>query len=139
MDELDGRLIGLLRKDGRTSLSDLATTLNIQRSTVRARLERLRETGEIVGFTVLTRKDVQTSPIRGLMMLAIAGGAAEKVRRMLLTMPSVVAVHSTNGTWDLIAEINEDSLEAFDLVLTRIRRLEMIARSETSLLLSTQR
>jgi DNA-binding Lrp family transcriptional regulator len=139
MDVLDGTLIGLLKRNGRASLSELATDLGVQRSTVRARLDRLVAGGEIAGFTVLTRADVAPSPVRGLMMLEIAGRGAEKVAKALGAMPEVQAVHSTNGTWDLIAEIGTATLERFDAVLTTIRRMDAITRSETSLLLSTRR
>lgn len=139
MDEMDGRLIAALRRNGRASLSELALELGVQRSTVRARLDKLVAGGEIQGFTVLTRADVSAAPVRGLMMLEIAGRGAEKVARSLRAMPQVTAVHSTNGTWDLIAEISEETLERFDAVLTQIRRIDAITRSETSLLLSTRR
>lgn len=136
---MDNALIGLLRRNGRASLSELAADLGVQRSTVRARLDRLISGGEIAGFTVLTRADVSDAPVRGLMMLAIAGRGAEKVNKALRQHREVQAVHSTNGSWDLIAEINTDTLEAFDKVLTSIRKMEEITRSETNLLLSTRR
>ncbi len=136
---MDGRLIGALRRNGRASLSDLAADLGVTRSTVRARLDRLVAGGEIAGFTVLTRSDVRPDAVRGFMMLEIAGRGAEKIVKRLTSMPEVLAVHSTNGTWDMIAEIGTDTLEAFDQVLFAIRRLEGVTRSETSLLLSTRR
>ncbi len=139
MDEMDGRLIAMLRRDGRASLSALAEGLGITRATVKARLDRLQAGGEIAGFTVLTRADVAPQPVRGLMMLAITGRGTERVQKALGVMPEVLAVHSTNGTWDLIAEIGTDTLEAFDAVLFAIRRMDAIARSETNLLLSTRR
>lgn len=139
MDNLDKRLIAGLRKDGRASLSVLAQDLNVTRATVRARLQRLQDSGEILGFTVLTKSDVAARPVRGLMMLAITGHLTEKVSRALRGLPQVSAVHATNGTWDLIAEIETETLEAFDQVLTQIRRMDAIARSETNLLLSTKR
>jgi DNA-binding Lrp family transcriptional regulator len=139
MDNLDGRLIATLRQNGRASLSELANTLGVTRSTVRIRLDRLVATGEIAGFTVLTRSDIQPDPVRGLMMLEVAGRGAERAMKRLTAIPEVRAVHSTNGTWDLIAEISAETLEAFDQVLFTIRRLEGVTRSETSLLLSTRR
>ena len=139
MDELDSHLVAALKRNGRASLSELADLLGVTRSTVRVRLDRLVQGGEIAGFTVLTRSDVRPDPVRGLMMLEIAGRGAEKVMKQLQRMPEVQAVHSTNGTWDLIAEIGTDTLENFDLVLFAIRRLEGVTRSETNLLLSTRR
>ena len=139
MDELDGRLIAALKRNGRASLSELAADLGVTRSTVRVRLDRLVQGGEIVGFTILTRSDVRPDAVRGLMMLEIAGRGAERTMTRLRAMPEVQAVHSTNGTWDLIAEIGAATLEQFDQVLFAIRRLDGVTRSETSLLLSTRR
>jgi DNA-binding Lrp family transcriptional regulator len=51
----------------------------------------------------------------------------------------VEALHTTNGRWDLVAEIRADSLESFNEVISRIRAIESILRTETSLLLSTHK
>ena len=48
-------------------------------------------------------------------------------------------LHTTNGRWDIIAELHADTLEEFDRVLSRIRRIEGVANSETNLLLSTHK
>ena len=139
MDEMDTRLIAALRRDGRAALADLASALGVTRTTVRARLAKLRESGDILGFTVLTKGDVATAPVRGLMMLGIEGRGTERVISRLQGLPEVVAVHSTNGTWDLIAELATETLEALDRALFVIRRYEGVTRSETHLLLSTRR
>lgn len=139
MNETDKRLIAYLRQDGRATIAKIASDLGLARNTVRTRLAQLETDGEIAGFTVLTKSDLATHPVRGLMMLEIAGRGTEKVQRMLRQLPEVQAVHSTNGAWDLIAEIGTETLEDFDRILTQIRRQEQITKSETSLLLSTRR
>lgn len=139
MDETDDALVAALRHDARASLSDLAARLGVSRTTVRARLARLRQGGEIVGFSVITRADVARDPVRGLMMIGIEGRGAERIKRQLGAMSELRAVHSTNGRWDLIVEIGTATLAQFDLVLDRIRRFEGVVASETSLLLSTQK
>lgn len=139
MDDVDHRLIGELRRDGRAAVTDLAGRLGIARATVQARIERLTAQGEIVGFTVLTRGDVSAQPVRGLMMIGIEGRGAERIMARLAGLPEVQAVHSTNGRWDLIAEIGAQTLEELDAVLFRIRGFEGVMASETSLLLATRR
>ena len=139
MDDTDRKLLAALRRDGRAALSDLAITLGITRATVRARIEKLTQSGEIQGFSVLTRGDLAESPVRALTMLAIAGPGMERIRRQLSGLAQVQAVHATNGKWDIIVQIGTDTLEALDRVLGDIRRLEGVATSETSLLLSTSR
>ncbi|MBB3994592.1 DNA-binding Lrp family transcriptional regulator [Sulfitobacter undariae] len=139
LDEIDDRLIAALRHDARASLSDLAARLEMSRTTVRSRLARLQQRGEIVGFSVITRADVARDPVRGLMMIGIEGRGAERIKRQLGGMAELRAVHSTNGRWDLIVEIGTATLLELDRVLDRIRKLEGVVASETSLLLSTQK
>ncbi|MHA6346458.1 Lrp/AsnC family transcriptional regulator [Roseivivax sp. CAU 1761] len=139
MDDHDLALIAALRRDARASLSDLALALGVSRTTVRARLDRLRRSGDILGFTVVLKEDVARDPVRALMMIGIEGRGTERVQRHLSGMPEVRALHSTNGRWDLIAELGTVSLEALDACLTRIRRLDGVTTSETSLLLATRR
>jgi DNA-binding Lrp family transcriptional regulator len=138
-DDTDQRLIAELRRDGRASYSDLADRIGISRATVRARMDRMLASGEIAGFTVVTRGDATASPVRGLMMIAIEGRGAERIMARLAGFPEVQAVHSTNGRWDLIAEIGTRTLEDFDAVLFRVRGLDGVTASETSLLLATRR
>ena len=139
MDDMDQRLIAALKRDGRASLSELAADLKITRTTVRSRIARLEASGIIAGFTVLTQADIAMSPVRGMMMLEIEGRGTEKIMARLAGLPEVIAVHSTNGAWDLIAEIGTETLEQLDNTLFAIRRMEGITRSETNLLLSTRR
>lgn len=139
LDEQDERLIAALRRDGRASVSELAARLGLSRATVRARMDRLATRGEIVGFTVLTRGDVTAAPVRGLMMIGIEGRGTDRIAARLSGMPAVQALHSTNGKWDLIAELGTGTLEELDAALAQIRRLDGVATSETSLLLTTRR
>lgn len=139
MDDLDQRLIAELRRDGRASLSELAERLALSRATIRARMERLVARGEIAGFTVVTRADVTAAPVRGLMMIGIEGRGGEKIMARLAGLPAVMAVHSTNGKWDLIVELSTQTLLELDDVIHRIRNIEGVMTSETNLLLSTRK
>ncbi|MCM2560934.1 Lrp/AsnC family transcriptional regulator [Lutimaribacter sp. EGI FJ00015] len=137
MDDLDHALIRALRQDARAPLSSLSALLGVSRATVRARIDKLRQSGEIVGFTVLLKGDVARDPVRGLMMLGIEGRGADRIKRQLAGLPQVQAVHATNGRWDLIVELGTETLAQLDGVLNAIRRFDGVATSETSLLLST--
>ncbi|WP_323804496.1 Lrp/AsnC family transcriptional regulator [Sulfitobacter litoralis] len=53
-DNLDRKLIVILREDGRAPISKLATQLQVSRATVQSRLDRLLDSGAVLGFTCLT-------------------------------------------------------------------------------------
>nr|WP_275748860.1 Lrp/AsnC family transcriptional regulator [Hoeflea sp. YIM 152468]MDF1606554.1 Lrp/AsnC family transcriptional regulator [Hoeflea sp. YIM 152468] len=139
MDDIDIRLIAALRRDGRASISDLAVQLKLARATVRSRIERLLASGEIAGFSVLTRADVTAAPIRGLTLICIEGRGTDRIIAQLQGLPAVQAVHSTNGRWDLIIELATDTLQDLDDTLVRIRKFDGITTSETNLILSSRR
>ena len=136
-DGLDRELISLLRRDGRAPLSKLATILDVSRGTVQNRLDRLLSSGAILGFSVRVREDYGLDSIRALMMIEVAGRSTTQIIRQLRGIPELVALHTTNGSWDLIAEIQTSSLAEFDRVLREVRMIEGVLNSETSLILST--
>ncbi|CUW99890.1 UNVERIFIED_ORG: DNA-binding Lrp family transcriptional regulator [Rhizobium sp. SORGH_AS260] len=139
MDKLDERLITLLRHNGRRSISDLAVETETSRATVRSRIERMENDGTIIGYTVILRADAVEAAIRGIMMIEIEGHVTDRVIRTLGGFPEISEIHTTNGRWDLIVELNAATLSDFDAVLRRIRLVPGITGSETSLLLSTPR
>ena len=89
MDDVDQRLISALRHDARASLSDLALTLGVSRTTVRGRIEKLRRLGDIVGFTVVLKGDAARDPVRGLMMIGIEGRGTDRILRQLNGLSAV--------------------------------------------------
>ncbi|PZQ58943.1 MAG: AsnC family transcriptional regulator [Phenylobacterium zucineum] len=138
-DELDQRLVALLRADSRTPAATLAKALKVSRGTVQNRIERLLARGVIQGFTIKTRPELDAGRVRAVMTIAIEGERSGAVVKALKGFPEVSAVHTTNGRWDLVAELDVESLGAFSLALDRVRQIEGIASTETSILLATQK
>ena len=137
LDELDRRMIDVLRSDGRAPVSKLADILGVTRGTVQARIDRLLDSGALLGFTVRVRQDHDAHAIRAVMMIEVAGKSTTAIIKRLRGMPELHSLHTTNGSWDLIAEIRASSLQDFDRVLREVRQIDGILNSETSILLSS--
>ncbi len=69
MDTIDRKLLALLRKDGRASLSALAEELKVSRGTVQNRMERLTRDGVIAGFSVRVTEADDQHAVRAIMMI----------------------------------------------------------------------
>ncbi len=137
MDTIDHQLIALLRDNARTPVVTLAKKLKVARATVQNRISRLEQQGVIIGYTVRLRADVLEQGVRAITSIGISGHHAAEVKHALRGHPNVVAIHTTNGRWDLMAELRADTLEAFDRALNTIRSIPHIENTETSILLST--
>ena len=139
MDDIDRALIAALRADARTPVASLAKQVSLSRGAVQNRLDRLVRDGAILGFTLRLPPESEPQRVRAIMTLAIEGERASAVTQALRGAPEVEAVHTTNGRWDLVAELSAENLAAFSRALDHIRRIKGIATSETSLLLATTR
>ena len=139
MDDLDQRLIALLRKDARTTVATLAAKLQVSRGTVTNRITRLEDDGVIVGYTVRLRPDAQPNDIRAWMSIAVEGNTTRAVIASLLGEPGVATLHDTYGRWDLLAELRAANLSELSKVLERIRLVKGIRNTETSIHLETYR
>jgi len=125
MDSTDRQLLSFLRDNARLSVAALAKALHVARGTVQNRLARMEKDGTIVGYTVKLKPQDEDQRIRALMTVAVEGNRTDEVLRALRGDPAVCALHTTNGRWDIVAELRTDSLEAVDKVLSRIRLLNI--------------
>lgn len=137
LDDLDRKLVALLRTDGRAPVTTLARQLGVSRATVNSRLERLVESGKVLGFTVRTRDDHGDDDVRAITLIEVEGRTTNDVIKALRGLAEIQSLHTTNGGWDLVAEVRCDSLLDFDRVLGRIRSVDGVINSETSLLLNS--
>ncbi|MBY2907550.1 Lrp/AsnC family transcriptional regulator [Rhizobium leguminosarum] len=139
MDDLDTELLSALRHNARISVSSLAAMTGASRATVAARIDRLVAGGIIVGFTIRTGHETRSAGVRAIVMIEVLGKLADRVADQLRGLPQVRALHSTNGKWDFIAELEDRDLASFDETLRRIRLVNGINSTETNILLKTSK
>lgn len=116
-------------------ITRLAAVLKVSRTTAQARLDRLLESGTVLGFTIRARQ--ANDQVRAVMMIEIEGRSTTAIIKRLRGFPELSSLHTTNGGWDLVAEITAASLGDFDRILREVRQIEGVLNSETSLLLSS--
>jgi DNA-binding Lrp family transcriptional regulator len=136
LDDLDRRLIALLRDDGRLPTATLAKKLSVSRGTIHNRIDRLLRNGTLLGFTVRLRSESEDAGVRAMTLIEVRGNETDAVLAALRRLPEIVQVHSTSGRWDVVAEIRVPDLVTFDRVLRDLRRIKGIANSETNILLA---
>jgi DNA-binding Lrp family transcriptional regulator len=137
LDDLDRKLVALLRADGRAPVTTLARQLGVSRATVNSRLERLLESGKVLGFTVRMRDDRGDDDVRAIALIEVEGRTTNEVIKALRGLAEIQSLHATNGGWDLVAEMRCESLLEFDRVLNQIRSVDGVINSQTSLLLNS--
>jgi len=137
IDETDKKLLHLLAENARRSVSDLGRDLNLARTTVQARIERLENLGHIAGYTVKLGKSLNAN-LRATALVCIEPRSAPAVLQRLKTLSQVERVHTTSGRFDLIVEISAKTTEELDDTLDRIGEARGVKSSESLIHLSTK-
>ncbi|MBN6523266.1 Lrp/AsnC family transcriptional regulator [Acinetobacter pittii] len=137
MNDTDRQILSLLRENARISVTELAQKVRVSRATIQKRIEALEAGGIITGYTVRIKPGFEQNMIRAWMNIVVEGNRMQNIIKILRGEPAVNTLHSTNGKWDLLVELKAESLEQFDRALGRIRQIEGISYTETSILLST--
>ncbi|OTG95961.1 AsnC family transcriptional regulator [Acinetobacter sp. ANC 4654] len=137
MNDTDSQILGLLRDNARMSITDLANKIRVSRATVQKRIEYMEMSGIIMGYTIRIKPSANQNTIRAWMNIMVEGTQTRAVVKALRLDSAVQTLHTTNGKWDLLVELESDSLESFDKILERIRNISGIYNTETSILLST--
>lgn len=134
----DELLLSLLRENARASTAQIARRLNLSRTTVQSRIERLERDGVISGYTVRVREDFERGHIRAHIMITIHPKQMTSVVAALRAMPELRLLHSVSGAYDLIAVGVVPSVDAMDLLTDRIGAIEGVERTTSSIVLSTK-
>ncbi|AMW35005.1 Lrp/AsnC family transcriptional regulator [Haematospirillum jordaniae] len=138
LDDLDRRLLALLRDNARLPVASLAGILGVSRGTVQNRLDRLQTDGEILGFTVRTRSEVTgpTEGVRAITLIHEQARTSENTLRALREIPEAKTIYTSNGRWDIVMEMQAQSLSELDNALSYIRKLKGVEITETIILLT---
>ncbi|MGO4379778.1 Lrp/AsnC family transcriptional regulator [Pseudoduganella sp. RAF53_2] len=138
MNEIDQQLLNLLRENARASTTELARRLDLSRTTVQSRIERLEKSGVVIGYTVRTSADYRAGLVRALVMITAAPKLTPTIESALRRLPPVRTLHSVNGIYDFIAGVEAESVEELDAVIDRIGALDGVERTTTSIMMTTR-
>ncbi len=133
MDEIDERLIALLKEDSRTPNVQLAEQVGTTEGTVRSRIKRMRGDGTIRAFTIRT----SSRNIKALVQVQIEVNVhTSQIARQIMDMPAVEAVYEVAGNVDIIAVVDVMTMEELNDVIEEIRSHGSIIATQTIMVLN---
>src|SRR5262245_61906454 len=105
LDDIDRQIVGILQRDARTSVAAPAEAVGLTATPLRARIERLEESGVLRGY----HADVDPSQVGRAMMAFVhvtlkdhAGESRRRFVKATTAMPEVLEVHHIAGEEDFL-------------------------------------
>ena len=124
LDEIDRKLIQLLRDCARQPVTSLSHSLGLSRASVYARIERLEKSGIIRGYTVLLGEEFRRSLVSAHVMVKLSPKHAKSIEKSLISLPQLVALHAISGAHDMIAVVEAATTADLNRIIDQIGALE---------------
>ncbi|NND74131.1 MAG: Lrp/AsnC family transcriptional regulator [Ilumatobacter sp.] len=137
LDATDLRLIAALRKAPRSSMAELARSVDVARGTAYSRIERLEADGVISGYGPDVEPTKAGLDVLAFCTLEIRQGSHDETTAALAAIPQILEIHTVTGTGDLHCRIVARTNDHLHSVLQRIAAIPDVQRSQTQLALST--
>jgi len=137
-DKIDRELIGLLRANARSPISELARVLGLSRTTVQSRLERLERSRRITGYTVRLSEAHERGQIQAYVTITVHPKQAGVVGEQMRGMAGIRRLQSVSGPADMIALVDAPSAAEMDALIDAIGALDGVERTTSSIVLGTK-
>lgn len=143
IDDIDRQILNLLQQDARMSNAAIAEQVGLTTSTVHERVKKMERRGIIKGYVALvdaTQLDRSITAFIRLSVSSTAGNYLESkksVETVAETEPDVVECHGVAGEDCYVMKVKVKDPGELEKLIERIRCSAQIARSTTSIVLST--
>lgn len=138
MDDIDRRIVALLREDARRSFKDIGGHVGLSAPAVKRRVDRLESAGVIRGYVAVVDANAMGWPTRGIVSLMCDGRtSAAEIRVATAPIPEVAAAYTVAGQASAILHVHATDTAHMEESLERIRQAPGVRATETQIILST--
>jgi DNA-binding Lrp family transcriptional regulator len=138
LDDVDRRILAILRERPRTPVAEIARLATVARGTAQARIDRLERTGVVTGYGPDLDAEAIGFGVAAFVTLEITQGQDHAVVEHLASVPEVLEVHAVTGPGDLLCRVVARSNVHLDAVIQQMLAAPAAGRTVTQLALSTR-
>jgi DNA-binding Lrp family transcriptional regulator len=138
LDGVDRALIAVLQENARLSTAELARRLNVARTTVQDRINRLEDDGVLLGYTARVAFAPQAPLIRAHIALTVDPQQVEACVEALKHIAEVRTVFGTAGPYQLLAVVGASSTERLDAVIDAAGHISGVQGVSASVLMGVR-
>jgi DNA-binding Lrp family transcriptional regulator len=138
LDELDRKILDVLRRDGRATLAEVGAGVGLSASAVKRRVDRLQSAGVIVGYAAIVDPAATGDRLEAFIELYCADSIAPgDLLASVADLPAVVAAHTVAGDADAMVRVRVQGIEELERTIEQLRRDPKVMRTRTMVALST--
>ena len=139
MDELDSKIIEMLKEDGRVSNAEIARSVAVSEGTIRRRLKRLIDE-EYIRIVAMLNPGKMGYGSEALIGVQVDPDRTDEVAESIASLQEINWIAVTTGSYDIFAWATVQSSEVLGVFLrTKVGTIPGVRRTETFVNLSVRR
>jgi DNA-binding Lrp family transcriptional regulator len=137
MDPVDQRIIALLVADARTSYADIGQKVSLSAPAVKRRVDRLRSSGVIKGFTTVIEPAAVGWATEAFVELFCTGRTTPaQITVAVRRHPEVVGAYTVSGEADALVHLRAADIGHLEQALERLRAEPFVTSTRSMIVLS---
>ncbi|MGQ0632282.1 MAG: Lrp/AsnC family transcriptional regulator [Sporichthyaceae bacterium] len=138
LDPIDERIIAALRSDARTSYADIGQVVALSAPAVKRRVDRLRATGAIRGFTAVVDPAALGWTTEAFVELYCAGKTSPaQIQAAVARFPEVVSASTVTGDADALLHVLAEDIKHLERVVEQIAAERFVTRTRSAIVMSS--
>lgn len=142
LDRIDRSILKLLRADGRMAHAQIAKEVGLSGPAVHERVRKLEQAGVIAGYTAVLDTESMDASHLAFCQVTLSEGSEfamdEPIVARICEEPSVLEFHRIAGEDCYLIKVRTSTNKQLERVLRRIRSVKGVARTRTTIVLSTE-
>ena len=137
MDGIDQQVIGCLLADGRATYAEIGSVVGLSAPAVKRRVDRLRASGAIRGFTALIDPAALGWTTEAYVEVYCKGTVAPAaLRTSLAAVPEVVGACTVSGGADALVHMLASDIQQLERAIERVRDEPNVDHTQSVIVLS---
>ena len=142
LDKVDRQILDLLRRDGRMAHAAIAKEVGLSGPAIHERVRKLEQRGVISGYTAILDPELMDRSHAAFALVTLRDGNEyaedQEIVRSICAEPDVLEFHRVAGQDCYLIKIRTATNKDLERLLRRIRSIDGVARSKTTIVLSTE-
>lgn len=139
MDAIDEQILSLLAENSRRSYQDIGRHVSLSLSAVKRRVDGLRTSGVLLGYTAVVSYEAQGWTIEALILVFLRHDALLHKQEWMDSLrehPAIIDAWLVIGDWDAIVHVVAKDGDHLEQLLLDLRRDGFVERTKTVMVLS---
>ena len=137
MDSIDQQVLSCLLRDARATYAEIGDVVGLSAPAVKRRVDRLRATGAIRGFTALVDPDALGWSTEAYVEIYCKGTIApEALRKSLEAVPEIVGACTVSGGADALVHMLASDIKQLERAIERVRDEPNVDHTQSVIVLS---